>query len=322
MDSELEWYRWQIFPVLKEKALKHNVGTIFILGDCVDRKDRHSSRFVNRVVDEFEQLRESFSGEIYILGGNHDKPVNGPYFWKFLNRLGIYYIDEPTDLILDEKKIWLLPFAKSPIDEWKGLELEDADVIMIHQTVDGAMVERNRILTGPPLPILPRNIQVFSGDIHRPQTVNRVTYIGTPYPTRFSENWPNRIIVVENDDYTNYLEIPVKIINREIIDISSTSELKNINPNIGDQVKIRYKLTGANISEWPKEQESIRNWAITCGVTLVSIEPIFDDVVKTTNDGKSLEITKPDELIKLFSEQEKLSESVTDFGLSLIQELL
>lgn len=330
-DNPTEGYRWDIFGVLEKEAVKHNVGLIGILGDTLDRKDRHSGKLVNKFVRSLVDLQNKTQADIIDLAGNHDAPLKGVFFWEFLNDYPrISYITQPRPFCYSSKKIWLLPFSPNPEVEWKDLKLEDGSAIFMHQPVEGALVdERRKLDKAPPIPPLP-DIPIFSGDIHHQQTLilnhknrpNSITYIGVPHPVHFNETWKNRILLIENDDFKNFKEIWVRGVRRAIVEIKDSSELEELDYKDGDQVRIRYQLSGENLTNWASEEEKIRQWAQTRGVHLASVDAtIIGEGLKTTSqEAEQLEIMPPEQVVEKFCKDEKLSDEIQNMGIQLLKE--
>lgn len=326
-DVELERYRWNIFNFIRDTAIvfqevnSSKIHRVICLGDLVDKKDRHSAKLVNDLVEYFADLKHEISCEIILLAGNHDKPLQGPYYWKFLNDLGISYIEKPLKL----GDCYFLPFSNNPVEEWKDLDFSDTKVIYMHQTVDGALIENDRkIEGGHKLPELSPKIQIFSGDVHRPQTVNGIVYIGAPHPVRFSEDWENRIVVVKDEEYWNFQSIETATIKRAIIDITDSKALENTPYKEGDQIRIRYLLSGQALTTWPQEQERITAWAKENKVILASLESaLIGDGLEPddTEEAQRLEVLKPEEIVKKFGLDEKLSDDLIQVGVDLVKEI-
>jgi len=311
-DNEVDSYRWRIFDTIKSIIAKYKIKRLIQVGDLVDRKDKHPSNLVNRLVDELYALQEESKVEISIISGNHDKPVDGPYFWEFLNEIGIEYITKPTyDIDCD---VWLLPYTHSPIEDWKELDFSKAKAFFIHQTVSGVVVEDDRVLqTGCKLPFSDSSI-VFSGDVHRPQKIGNIIYVGTPHPVKFSEVWANRVIVVKNDDFANYEDIWIDTTRRAILNIKSIEELKTLNFSSGDQVRVRFQLDSTNFSSWAVEEGIIRQWAEKAGVKLASVEATL---AATNQDRSGFDTSTVEEVIRTFGKEEKLDESIVEWGVYL-----
>jgi len=317
-DNSLEEYRWKIFDKLLSTSLEYNITDIINLGDAVDRKDKHSSVLVNRLIDEFSYLQVHSKAEIQILRGNHDTPLNGPPFWKFLDKLGIKYITTPTLY----NGIWLLPFSSNPKQDWKDLDLASANCLMMHQTGKGVTVEGGRELISHDLPELPKDVPAISGDVHRGQQINGIVYIGTPHPVRFSETWSNRMLVIKNDDFKNPIEIPLTYAKRAILDIKNSKDLEKLELGNESQVRVRYSLNASELTNWPEEQNKIQAWAKEKGVFIASTEAILigEGVqASTTEEHHTLETMKPEEIVQEFAAGEKLDQVTTEMGLEIVK---
>ena len=96
-DNDTEFYRWDIFGVLEEEAVKNNVAIIGILGDAFDRKDRHTAKLVNKLIAALLNLRSKTQAMIVLLAGNHDAPLKGVSTGSFL----ITMITSPMLLVPD-----------------------------------------------------------------------------------------------------------------------------------------------------------------------------------------------------------------------------
>ncbi len=320
-DTPLESYRWDVFKFIEFLAKRHDIGTIIIAGDITDRKDRHTGNLTNRLCSHLDLLQENTKAEIFVLAGNHDAPITGTYYWNFLNLLGVHYIQDPTVV----NGIYLLPFSKNPMEDWKQLKLTQAKAIVMHQTVMGAIIDGGRKIESNsyPLPVFPRTVSVFSGDVHRPQAIAGVTYIGTPHPTRFSEDWRNRVLIIKDDNFKHPIEEEILSIRRAIVEIRSADELKKSNYTEGDQLKIRFQLSPDNLTDWPDQQQAIQLWAKEKQVTIASLEAVLvsnEPQVDNQEPAQSLELLPPDQIIRTYGEQQKLSDDIIQFGLDLVKE--
>lgn len=326
-DNPQDEYRWIVFPQLAGLCEEFKVKTIFFLGDVWDRKDRHSGTLLNRTVAELSWLQDITSASIYVLMGNHDEPVNGVPYWSFLDALNsIHYVTEP--FLHPDLNIWLLPFSSNPVEAWKDLPLRQARALFLHQTVEGALIENDRKIekVPHPMPILPRGALVYSGDVHRPQTVGGVTYVGTPYPTRFGETWPGRVLIL--DEELRYREVALQNLRKVIIDCDSPEQfhrkLLQGEAAKDDQVRVRCQLDQETITSWTEMELGIRNIAKTFELNLLSVEATFVQVMPKAEDTsitqtENVEQLPPAEILNLFAKDEGLSEEVVDVGQDLIR---
>lgn len=315
-----EVYRWKVFESAEQIAIFNNVDEIYILGDTTDRKDRHGASLVNKFVDALVCLHDNTGAEIFILMGNHDAPLQGRPFWNFLNKLGIYYITQPCY----SKDVLLLPFSNNPLEDWKELKLFESAALMMHQTIAGAVIERNRIISTDacPMPVLPR-MPIFSGDIHRPQRIGAITYVGASHPVRFGEDWRCRALLIHGNDWANPIEVPLPHIRRQILDLDASTNAKDLDYlKQDDQVRIRWHMTKAQLSDWPIQKEVLQAWANGKGVQVLSMEAKLEDTFRHEDAAVvQREIASPEQVIRDFGLDQKLDELTISTGLELIKEV-
>ena len=311
-DNQNNEYRWAVFDRIQTTALKYKVSQIYILGDFVDRRDRHSAAFVNKLIDKLGNIVLP----VTILRGNHDSPLRGPAFWEFLNQLSgqVEYITVPT---VRHSNLLLLPFTTDPKEDWKHYRLSQYAAIFMHATIQGAVTENGEILDGMKLPILPRTVKLYSGDIHTPQQVKNLTYVGAPHPTKFGDNYKCRMLVLD-DDYEIAHEVILSTPKKLIISISSVEELTSIKAKLGDQVRIRFNLANKQIDNWGAMQATIEKWAKSTGVTIASTEVIVDTL--QTKESTDLD-QDPENILRIFCQEEEIADSLLDVGIELLKEV-
>lgn len=317
-DNLLNAYRWELFPHVAAVCRANKVGRVIFMGDTFDRKDRHAAPFVNDVVGFLTDLQRSQNVMIDILMGNHDGSEDAVPYWSFLNEIqDIRYIIEP----MMSAGVWLLPWSSNPLHDWKGLAFDKAESILMHQTVSGALVENDRRLEDAnPMPILPRGVPVFSGDVHRPQKVGGITYVGAPYPVRFSETWANRLMLINGADWRNPVEIPIRIIKRAILDVTEVP--RNFDAfEHGDQVRIRYHLRTEELEIWPEIELKVRERAEAAKVALASVEPVIERELPFDAPARArLNFAAPEDVFAEFADREGISLDVIDLGIDIFRE--
>lgn len=320
-DSPNDEYRWQIFPTLERIAHEHEISEVVHLGDVTDRKDNHSRILVNKLIENFSHLQSFCQVNVLALAGNHDAPISGPYYWRFLDKLGIRYIQKPEIY----NGVYLLPFCHNPQQEWAGINVSGCKAVFMHECVDGVVVGGGRVLRSDVTldKVLPGiRIPVFSGDIHKPQECGGVFYIGAAHPVKFDEVWPNRVVVIKDDCFTNPIIIQVHSIRKAILDIHSSLELEQTVYSKNDQIRIRYHLASDKLTSWMDEQEAIRNWAKKREVTIASVEAVLigDGIKQNTSvEAKQLELMRPEEVVESFASTEKLSHDILQMGKEIIR---
>lgn len=190
----VEWLAQQVSP--------QRIDATIILGDLSDAKDHHAGQFVNNVVDRLVSLADM--APLHILFGNHDGPSPDRPFWRFLDQL--QNIDYYT-LFTITAPLVMVPFgAESALLSWVNAPYDRAQYpgyyVFMHATVNGARVENGTTLTNDallPARFLPKGFKgrVFSGDVHVPQTIGDVEYVGTPYHIHYGDGFDPRTLVFD-----------------------------------------------------------------------------------------------------------------------------
>lgn len=276
-------YRWSLFPWMVEVCDYHRVKTILVLGDVTDAKDYHPAELVNRVSNGFSMLRknsrESTVEKIYIIMGNHDYLKTGVPFFNFLGNFPhIEFITKPTFRVSEYSSVALLPHTKTPMKDWRGLDFRNIDLVFMHQTVSGSIASNGMELEGEldnqikgSLKGLPANATIYSGDIHKPQCIGDVTYVGSPYPVHFgdTEIIPYRSLILDEDMAPTSIYLPS--IHRISVR-GSLAEIKGWKLRKGDQVKIKLRLLSSERDRWETLRREVLEFFKEQGVEVLSIE--------------------------------------------------
>jgi hypothetical protein len=284
-DDPYDEYRWGLFPWLRTKireaigdAYPHKSATLYILGDLTDKKDRHSQVLVNRVVDELVGLyRQTGLQGITILGANHDG-LDQPYF-KFLRHFPfIQYITEPQVITEGMKRIAMLPYTKTPMEDWKGIDFSKVHYVMAHITVTGAKSETDfelegvkggEFLTNLRIGKITGQARVFSGDVHVPQRVGAVEYVGAPYPVRFGDKFRGRVLALGRGGREEW-HFPT--IRKAKLAVTSVAGLARGWLRKGDQLRVELSLPKSERHDWHRHREEIQQWCERKGVVLRGVE--------------------------------------------------
>jgi DNA repair exonuclease SbcCD nuclease subunit len=267
-DSAKDKYRFDLFPWLAQQQKIHNTDAIIIAGDLTNDKDFHSSVLVNKAIDGFKLLKPP----VFIDRGNHDgiDPTN-PFF-KFLNSIpGITFCINTT--VIEEYGMVLIPHqANQTLFNEAFKTVPEGFLAVLHQTVTGAISETGSRLTGLAVPSIGRRARaIYSGDIHKPQTVETeggpVTYIGAPYHCRHGDQFDPRVLLLNKDKETNlYFPAPKKL-SLTIRDISELPPMKE-----GDQLKFTLELDRSEVVEWVNHKKNIIKWCKDRGIEIYGSE--------------------------------------------------
>ena len=252
-------YRFRFFKTLTHIVRKYSVSHVIILGDITDQKDCHSSELVNKIVGKLAELAELTS--VIILKGNHDyvDPTT-PFFSWLTHHKNIRFITEPTSLKIttEGNSRWALFLPHTHTREGYGgeFDLAEFDYIFAHQRFDGAMAENGQKMTGMGLEVFAgTDATIYSGDIHVPQKLGPVLYVGAPYPIHFGDNYEPRVLL----DNTQYKakSIPVSAIRKLLLKVKHPDKIADFEFCAGDQVKIELRLDRSDFPLWDDYRRSI-----------------------------------------------------------------
>lgn len=300
-------YRWDIIdkldPLLRRDPL------LYILGDLTDRRDRHPSDLVNGIIDRFRSLIQHHNAKIVALCGNHDRPLHSakPY-WSFLSSVeGLEFITQPTA----HGRLLLLPFTAKPEEDWAGIDFNLYQAAFCHQGGD-------RHVDLSFMRMIPPHVRVYSGDVHAPQTIGNLTFVGCPHPIKFGDTYACRMLRL-TDDYQILEDIPLYPPRKTIIDIRSADELEHAFLVSGDSARIRLTLPLEQIGNWRAEQERIVAWATRRGITVNGIEPT---IVTGDHDTaqSAAELTDPLDALNAFADAEGIDDDLFAVAVNLMNE--
>jgi hypothetical protein len=245
---EAEAYRWGIFEQIAEWAGEYSLDRVLVLGDLTDKKDYHPAELVNGIVREVQYLTSHVGLEMVFLKGNHDFLKDGPPFFSFLRHLdGVRYVEKP--------EVWgdslFLPYTKDPEADWAAILFSEYKQIFMHQTVSGARASNGMPMAGISSTMF--GTPVYSGDIHVPQKIGDVLYVGSPYHVHFGDRFRPRCLLFLDGEGPTDLQYDSPA--RTSISISETAELEDAGLRAGDQVKVTVR--GIEADSWPEMKQEI-----------------------------------------------------------------
>ena len=263
-------YRWGLWDWLRDACRAQEVRTLVHLGDMTDAKDYHASSLVNRIVDEVVKTSACVE-DFYINLGNHDSLRRGHAFFSFLSHLpGVRFVTEPTELPDDGKgpAAFMLPHTKDPARDWAGLDLTHYDLLFMHQTVQGARSSNGQVMRGEPLPWLQAR-KVWGGDIHVPQVVGGVEYVGSPYPVHFGDDFEPRCVLLDRRGRPSDLRFEtIRRLSLRFLP-GDDSALQHVRR--GDQVKAVVELAAHERHEWRRVQGEVMSMLNGMGADVVEL---------------------------------------------------
>jgi calcineurin-like phosphoesterase family protein len=264
-------YRFEFMDWFASFCRSRKPDRIIIAGDLTEDKDRHPSALVNRVVDHAHVLAKI--APLDCLEGNHDYKEENQAFFRFLSRIpNTRWISKPSV----RGDVLMLPHTNNYKRDWSGIDLAAYGTIVCHQTFNGANVGFGRTLDGISLDVLPRKSITLCGDIHVPQEMGRLAYIGAPYHVDFGDDYKARVI-----ELTDGLWVGVDtstLPQKRALHIGLADDITDCHFNEGDIVQITVDVD--DMGGWQplrdhlmKQAESrkLRVWAIKPRLTKLAV---------------------------------------------------
>lgn len=316
-------YRWGLFPWLAEQCREEKVKTLLCLGDVTDAKDNHGAELTNRVVRAFDGLRAA-APRIVVLMGNHDYLRAGHMYFQFLDALpGIEVIREPReDADVKGEPAFFLPYSKDPARDWAGLDFSHYKYLFMHQTVRGARTSNGQVMEGRDMPALNAG-KVYSGDIHVPQTVGAVEYVGSPYHVHLGDAFRPRCVLIERGGRA--VDLHFDTLRRVSIRAAGLDELeaklKILRLRAGDHVKLVLELDAGERHDW----RAIRR---NTGSMLDGLGLVSHGIELAAAGGRGLqgarsavaEARTPEQALRRFVEAEGLTGDAYDAGMDVLED--
>lgn len=321
--KETDRYRWGLFPWLREKIKQNGIKELYILGDLTDAKDRHTSLLVNDLVSALAIIAKMVP--IKIIKGNHDYiDANNP-FMEFVNNIpNIEFYTTWASVSVPvsrktNKNVLFLPHTRKHNYEWAVIEFSEYDYIFMHQTVNGSVAANGfELEEGMSSNYFGR--KAYSGDIHVPQVIGNVEYIGAPYPIRFGDSYKGRALMLDLFNGSQE-DLHYETIKKEVINIKAGESIKDFELKEGDMVKLRIHLRKADFHKWEHLKKEYINYLLSIGVICDAVEvKELKRVVLRDSETKNIVInTKtPDSMLEGYAAKENVGEEVLEVGRSYL----
>lgn len=316
-------YRFDLFPWLVKQAEAERAKTILILGDVTDQKDNHPAELVAKVVSSVRMLAKV--ARVVILAGNHDWLRKGHEFFKFLDdpQAGITFVTRPwEDTDLEGPPAIFLPHSKDPARDWAGFDLSHYRYAFMHQTVRSSVASNGQRMSGEQVPDMSAAGKVYSGDIHVPQVVNEVEYVGSPYHVHFGDKFTPRVVVLEkNGNPENLFFKTTKRISLKVAGLDEL-QLRVLHDTMpGDQVKVSIALDSIEALDWRRIKREALWFLVAHGVEIHGIELVLQGARKGLARTLSASAPRrPEEDVERFVRAEELGGDALDMGLDIVEE--
>lgn len=151
----------------------------------------------------------------------------------------------------------------------------------MHATVAGALSENGQSLEGMSAQALTgaKRATIWSGDVHVPQKVGAVEYVGAPYPIRFGDAFKPRAVLLDmslrkpQDLEPPYFSRNMIVLTPDENDRLEIFETKGQRgPPFENQVKVRVRLNKAQYVNWEKYKREVLDICKNAGCELHGLE--------------------------------------------------
>lgn len=323
-DNPRDSYRHDFVDELVDTIGHEKVTDLFLLGDLTESKEGHSPWLTNQVVDHINRLAESCY--VTIIKGNHDYLDPEWPFFRFLRHLpNVSWVNEPAITRFGWGKdhdTLLLPHTTSPKEDWKTWKWSSFELIFTHMTFDGARGENGTELKGISTDIFgPKDKKrpfVYSGDVHVPQRVGPVTYVGAPYTIDFGDKFEPRFMLLTDDGQE--MSVKAKGPQKRLVTVMDIAELSKEKVDKGDVLKVRVGITADEHAKWGEIQERVREWGRKKGCVVYVVEPVVLSADKKSSAKRLHRARKADSaLVKEYAQQRGRSDATVRTGLKLLE---
>ncbi len=324
-DKPEDRHRFNIFGIVREVSSKFSNYDLIILGDITEKKDKHNSELVNSILNHlFSLFDDGRLLSIKILTGNHDFIDRSRPYFTFLNHhTKIQFITEPLvqHVAHSKETILYLPYSNNPMEEWKKFTGPYTYVFM-HQSVQGGQTQSGYIIDTklPATYFVKKAKKVYSGDLHVPQVIENITYVGAPYHVYFGDIYTGRVLVLDQKETSVQTghRFPKKL--HLIIDNQDLSPLEVI--QTGDQVKVTVRLDPIEFSNYKEIKEKIKKRVEVLvghlfGIGMISTKQKTGIATSTMVVDKKGKRT-PEEWVTVYAARQGLSLDQTNGAIKII----
>jgi predicted phosphodiesterase len=271
-DNPRDEYRHQFQRKLRGLVEDNQATTVVMLGDLTEAKEGHNAHLVNRIMNQLALL--SRLAHVIILKGNHDYIDPACPFFGFVHHMpNIEWVGKPCVLKIDGKYYTFLPHTDNYKADWHPSFFKGSTVFA-HATFKGAVSESGRELDGIPRDAIVSGLPVIAGDVHVPQTIGHVTYVGSPYTIKFGDDFVPRVLIIKKGRITS---VPCPGQQKRLIRVTSLDEAKKkIQSKPKDIMKVQIAWDGQRIEEWRTARRDLLEWSRARGIELHGVEAVVD----------------------------------------------
>lgn len=206
-----QFYTKVVIPFIKA----YNIDTVIALGDTFDKRKSINFNSLDAAKDMWFTPLQEMGVKLHMLVGNHDiyfkntLRINAPK--QLLGEYdNITIHDEPTELVLDDLRVLLLPWIcdSNRDNTFRKINSSTARVCFGHLELNGFESLPGFTMKGALDPgIFSKFDKVFSGHFHFKSTKGNVHYLGNPYQLYWNDYGAKRgfhVLDTENLNTTFY----------------------------------------------------------------------------------------------------------------------
>ena len=184
-DYFLKFYDNVFFPTLE----KYKVKTVIDLGDTFDNRKGVDLGAWYRIKKHYYDRLAGMGITVHMIVGNHTAYYKNTNFINTPDLLleqydNVNVYSEVKDIVVDGRKITMLPWINSENQETSFNHLKDTDseVVMGHLEISGFQAIPGHVFEGGLKPsFFDKFSKVFSGHFHHKSEKGNIKYLGNPY---------------------------------------------------------------------------------------------------------------------------------------------
>lgn len=309
-------YRHQFQRKLRGLVEEHQAGTVVMLGDLTEAKEGHNAHLVNRIMNQLTLLAKL--SRVVILKGNHDYIDPACPFFGFLRHIpNIEWVGKPAVLKIDGELYTFLPHTDDYKSDWHPSFFK-GKTVFAHATFKGAVSESGRELNGIPHNAIVKGLPVIAGDVHVPQTIGNITYVGSPYTIKFGDSFSPRVLIIKKGKVSSVLcGGPQK---RKIV-VASVGEAKRLlDKHPKDIMKVEIAWDGGKMEGWKSARRELMEWAADRGLQLHGVTAVVD-APERAKKYKAGTAQRDDEIISAYCRANDVNPVLEKVGQKLAKEI-
>lgn len=332
-------YRWEFFQWFYNRLKHGKYDAWTILGDLTEAKDNHPAQLVTRLSRHIAEWASVCPG--FILVGNHDYNAECTHpFFEFLGLLPNVTFMKRTKLIeLKGIKIVAQPHR---IDVWDDKQIainkrigEGATMGWVHQAYKGFKTPSGKELVKHHFPKVSTlrkrypEVKLFlAGDIHTPQTVDGLIYIGSPHPVDYGDDFKCRVIETSDYEVTPIERITIK---KSIVFVKHNDKPEEVlkEYSVNDRLKFLISLQRSDLYRWDEITERWKSYCEKKRIIIGGIEPrvvnteTHKELMIHKKDGKrnTLGVKQPGIVFDAFAKRTKLEKEIHSLGSTIINKV-